>query len=476
MPDTAIAGSAVTSPHTHGFDSLQSPADSKAQELGTDEPGSESNDQKDSEDIQNITRFWSEHPLVFDYVNRYEHSSDAKQAQRERNESMNNAVTALIEQMNKAGLPADVMSSTLTPNGACMLLRGHADLSSRKILDLSEKLYTGYAGIKLIAVRSVQHAYELNISWPGNERRPVPYLSLLRSRRLNVDNFSWQGHTCTGFNSCYLIGLSDNDGAPVYLDLRGVSPHTLIGGATKSGKSTLLNALIMDMVLTNPPEELQLYLVDPKGGAELDDFADLPHTQSVLVSPDEYGPAFSHIIDEMESRLKLMRSLTKEIKQQQGSCSSIRDIDEYNARACEHGRNRMPRIVLVIDEFAEITSGEMAKAFEDMLTRLSNKARAAGIHLLLCTQRPDSKVMNGRIKSNVGNRICLKVNGQHDTGIILSSSDYDARTLMGYGHMIAIVDSRDGVIAQSPFIDRRTATDLIALITREYQLRQQATR
>ena len=423
-----------------------------------------------------LVRFWSEHPLIDDYVRRVEQDVTVEQDGLERQEGLNHAVAALVECMHKAGLPADVMSSTLTPNGACVRLSGHDDLSSRKLIDLSEKLYTGDAGIKLIAVRSVQHAYELNISWPGNERRPVPYLSLLRSRRLNVDNFIWQGHTCTGFNSCYLIGLSDNDGAPVYLDLRGVSPHTLIGGATKSGKSTLLNALIMDMVLTNPPEELQLYLVDPKGGAELDDFADLPHTQSVLVSPDEYGPAFSHIIDEMESRLKLMRSLTKEIKQQQGSCSSIRDIDEYNARACEHGRNRMPRIVLVIDEFAEITSGEMAKAFEDMLTRLSNKARAAGIHLLLCTQRPDSKVMNGRIKSNVGNRICLKVNGQHDTGIILSSNDYDARTLMGYGHMIAIVDSRDGVIAQSPFIDRRTATDLIALITREYQLRQQATR
>lgn len=425
---------------------------------------------------QALVRFWSEHPLIDDYVRRVEQDVTVELDGLERQEGLNHAVAALVECMHKAGLPADVMGSTLTPNGACVRLSGHDDLSSRRILELSEKLYTGDAGIKLIAVRSVQHAYELNISWPGNERRPVPYLSLLRSRRLNVDNFRWQGHTYTGFNSCYLIGLSDNDGAPVYLDLRGISPHTLIGGATKSGKSTLLNALIMDMVLTNTPEELQLYLVDPKGGAELDDFADLPHTRSVLVSPAEYGPAFSHIIDEMESRLKLMRSLTMEIKKQQGSCSSIRDIDEYNSQACEHGRNRMPRIVLVIDEFAEITSGEMAKAFEDMLTRLSNKARAAGIHLLLCTQRPDSKVMNGRIKSNVGNRICLKVNGQHDTGIILSSSDYDARTLMGYGHMIACVDSRDGVIAQSPFIDRRTATDLIALITREYQLRQQATR
>ena len=210
----------------------------------------------------------------------------------------------------------------------------------------------------------------------------------------------------------------DAGGASLALDLAAM-PHILIAGATGSGKSVCINSLVASLLMTRPPDELRMIMVDPKR-VELTPFNGIPHLVTpVIVEPDEVQPALRGLINEMTRRYKMMEEL------------GVRNIAGYNAKAPE----AMSFLVLIVDELADLmmTGG---LEVEQQLVRLAQLGRAAGIHMVLATQRPSVKVVTGLLKANVPARVAFAVASQVDSRVILDSGGAEA--LMGKGDLLLL--------------------------------------
>ena len=205
----------------------------------------------------------------------------------------------------------------------------------------------------------------------------------------------------------------DTGGAPVALDLTSL-PHMLIAGATGSGKSVQINSIIASFLLTKTPDQLRLLMVDPKR-VELTPFNGIPHLiQPVIVEAEEVTESLRGLNREMVRRYKQMEEM------------GVRNIEVYNERSTD----KMPFLVLIVDELADLM---MVAGFEveQNLVRLAQLGRAAGIHLLLATQRPSVNVVTGLLKANIPARCAFAVSGQVDSRVILDT--VGAEKLMGKG-------------------------------------------
>ena len=236
----------------------------------------------------------------------------------------------------------------------------------------------------------------------------------------------------------------DISGNPVLTDL-AKAPHMLVAGTTGSGKSVAVNAMILSMLLKYTPNQLRLILIDPKQ-LELANYNDIPHLLTPVVTDmKDAVNALNWCVNEMERRYKLMSYL------------KIRKLSDYNRKVDEAIANgedlidptwkpsdsatqeraprltALPSIVIVADEFADMIM-QVGKKAEEMITRLAQKSRAAGIHLLLATQRPSVDVITGLIKANIPTRVALRVNSKIDSRTILDASG--AEDLLGHGDML----------------------------------------
>ncbi len=206
-------------------------------------------------------------------------------------------------------------------------------------------------------------------------------------------------------------------GAPIVADLEEM-PHLLIAGQTKSGKSVMINTLLGSLLYRNSPSDLKLILIDPKH-VEMAPYEDIPHLIAPVITDSEKSiSALKWTVAEMERRLKTFAG----VKQ--------RDIQGYNKLKKEEG---MPYIVVVIDELADLMM-MAARDVESLVVRIAQKARAAGIHLVLATQRPDASTVTGLIKANVPARIAFAVQDQINSRIIIDSMG--AEKLLGKGDML----------------------------------------
>ncbi|HSH22312.1 MAG TPA: DNA translocase FtsK 4TM domain-containing protein [Candidatus Caenarcaniphilales bacterium] len=198
-------------------------------------------------------------------------------------------------------------------------------------------------------------------------------------------------------------------------------PHLLIAGATGSGKSVCVNALITSLLVRANPDELQLILVDLKR-VELAAYQEVPHLLTgVIVESNHARSALKWAVDEMEDRYKTL------------AAASERNIASYNASATSDGRPTIPYIVVVIDELADLMMREGRK-LEDHIVKLAQKARAVGIHLVLATQRPSVNVVTGLIKANVPSRIAFAMASNVDSRTVLDAPG--AEDLIGRGDML----------------------------------------
>jgi len=219
----------------------------------------------------------------------------------------------------------------------------------------------------------------------------------------------------------------DIAGHPIVTDLVKM-PHLLIAGATGAGKSVCINTIICSLLLRCTPEEVRLVMIDPKR-IELSGYEDIPHLiQNVVTEPEDALNALNWAVYEMERRYEMLQ----EVK--------VRDIVSYNQKIDELIKteeaeviDRLPYIVVIVDEFADLimTAG---KEIELPITRLAQMARAVGIHLILATQRPSTKVITGVIKANFPARIAFRVTSQVDSRVILDSNG--AEKLLGRGDML----------------------------------------
>ena len=236
----------------------------------------------------------------------------------------------------------------------------------------------------------------------------------------------------------------DISGHPVIADL-GKAPHMLVAGTTGSGKSVAVNSMILSMLLKYNPDQLRLILIDPKQ-LELANYSDIPHLLTPVVTDmKDAVNALNWCVNEMERRYKLMsflkiRKLADYNRKVEEALANGEDLIDPTWKASESVAGEfaprlqpLPSIVIVADEFADMIM-QVGKKAEEMITRLAQKSRAAGIHLLLATQRPSVDVITGLIKANIPTRAALRVNSKIDSRTILDASG--AEDLLGHGDML----------------------------------------
>ena len=239
---------------------------------------------------------------------------------------------------------------------------------------------------------------------------------------------------------------ADVSGHPVVGDLTRM-PHMLIAGATGSGKSVCINAVLGGFLLQATPAELKLILIDPKR-VELSNFADLPHLLvPVVVEPESAVAALRWAVKEMEERYKLFAS------------HGARNIAAFNERAPGLGLGPLPYVVIVVDELADlmmVAAGEI----EDLICRIAQLARAVGIHLIVATQRPSADIITGLIKANIPSRIAFAVSSGVDSRVILD--EMGAEKLLGRGDMLYLpIDEGKPRRLQGAFVSDRELDSLI---------------
>ncbi len=221
----------------------------------------------------------------------------------------------------------------------------------------------------------------------------------------------------------------DVSGKAVVPDLAKM-PHLLIGGTTGSGKSVAINSILMSILMRTTPSEVRLILIDPKR-VELTLFNGVPHLYvPVVVEPKEAASALAWAVSEMERRLRVLSS------------AGVRNVSGYN-ELVQKGKlgeeaTELPYLVIVIDELADLMM-VAAKEVEDSICRIAQLARAAGIHLIVATQRPEANVVTGLIKANITNRMAFQVASSIDSRVILDGPG--AEKLVGRGDMLFAMPS-----------------------------------
>lgn len=248
-------------------------------------------------------------------------------------------------------------------------------------------------------------------------------------------------------DSKLLVTLGKNVmGAPVFCEINK-TPHLLVAGATGSGKSVCINSILISILMRTKPEEVKLVLVDPKK-VELSMYNGVPHLLApVVTDPKKANIALKKIVVEMERRYEVFSdSGTKNIT------SYNNYIDKYNeGRPKEEQKNKLPFIVVIIDELADLML-VAAKEVEDSIMRITQMARAAGIHLIVATQRPSTDVITGVVKANIPSRISFAVSSQIDSRTILDQGG--AEKLLGKGDMLFLPQGESSPIrVQGTFID-----------------------
>ena len=227
---------------------------------------------------------------------------------------------------------------------------------------------------------------------------------------------------------------TDPFGVPIIDDL-ATMPHLLIAGSTGAGKSVSLNCLISSLLTVCGPEELEFYMIDPKG-VELIHYNGIPHMKTKMVTSPHYAKdLLENLVREMRRRLQLL------------SYKGVRDIREYNDLV-EGSKDaikdaKLPRIVCVIDELGDLMMQDR-REFTRLIAEISQIARATGIHMIAATQRPSVDVLSGRIKVNFPARMAFKVTSMQDSRVILHMKG--AEGLLGRGDMLYLSPSRASTI------------------------------
>lgn len=234
----------------------------------------------------------------------------------------------------------------------------------------------------------------LSISIAGQDRPPVPFRALLDSKEFQASA-----------TLPVVVGV-ESTGTPLIADLAAM-PHLLIAGTTGSGKSFFLRQIIVSLLYRHGPADLRLILVDPKV-VEMSLFKGLPHLlRPIITKPAVAMQTLSGLVDEMERRYETFAT------------EGATNLESYNRK---NSKRRLPYIVMVIDELADLMeAGDDRKAVESAIQRLAQKARAAGIHLILATQRPSVDVITGTIKANIPCRASLRLASQVDSRTILDT-------------------------------------------------------
>ncbi len=280
-----------------------------------------------------------------------------------------------------------------------------AGVKVSRIVSLADDLALGLKAKSVRVVGSVPGKAALGIEIP-NEQRQIVYLR---------DMLTSKSYRKVNTKLSIALGL-DVSGNPSVADLAKM-PHLLIAGATGSGKSVAINTIIASILFNATPAEVRFLMVDPKR-IELSGYEGIPHLlHPVVVEPKLASRALNWAVREMERRYKLLEK------------ARVKNFDSYNINAEE----KLPYVVVIVDELADLMM-VASKDVETSIARLAQMARAAGIHLIIATQRPSVDVLTGLIKANFPTRISFKVSSKVDSRTILDTMG--AEHLLGAGDML----------------------------------------
>ena len=316
-----------------------------------------------------------------------------------------------------------------------------AGVKVRRIVTLADDLAMALRAVSVRILAPIPGESVVGIEIPNPRRETVCLREVIES----------EGYQHSDSRITLALG-KDIGGTPFTTDLARM-PHLLVAGATGTGKSVSINAMILSILFKSTPQDVQFIMVDPKM-LELTIYEDLPHLLvPVVTDPKKAAAALFWAMDEMDRRYRLMRdkgarnidNYNRVLEKESASKKSLIELTvaEANDEASELGGNldkepplvheRLPRIVIIIDELADLMM-TVGRDIEEYITRLAQKARAAGIHLILATQRPSVDVITGLIKANFPARISFQVTSRVDSRTILDS--IGAEKLLGNGDLL----------------------------------------
>jgi S-DNA-T family DNA segregation ATPase FtsK/SpoIIIE len=339
-------------------------------------------------------------------------------------------------------LQAKLIRSVLTPNAALLKFQGSAQLTVDQVLRRRSEFLTTH-GLNLIGVQPEPGVIALSIARPHRETVPLRAL--------------WQRWTpnARDGNQELLIGVREADGDLLVLSPgQAHAPHTLIAGSTGSGKSVLMQNIILSIAATNRPEQARIILIDPKQGVDYFAFEGLPHLDGGIIDRQEDARArIEALVAEMDTRYTRLRQ------------ARTPNLRAHNERVAPE--ERIPTLWLIHDEFAEwMLADEYKEHVTSAVGRLGVKARAAGIHLVFAAQRPEANVMPMQLRANLGNRLILRVDSEGTSEIALG--DKGAERLLGRGHLLAKLEgAQELVYAQVPFAAPHDLDELVGAIRGE---------
>jgi len=285
-----------------------------------------------------------------------------------------------------------------------------------KIASLSNDLAMALKATRVRIIAPIPGKDVVGIEVPNDIRETVYLKELLSKEKFKKD-----------LSPIFLSLGKDIGGSPMFMDLKK-APHLMIAGTTGSGKSVFLHSIITSMLYKGTPQDLRFIMIDPKM-LELSGYEDIPHLlHPVVTDPKKSAAALRWAVKEMEMRYKLLSDI------------GVRDIDSYNSKVQSNNdfdaaSDLLPYIVIIIDELADLMF-VAPNEIKESITRLSQMARAAGIHLIVASQRPSADVVAGLIKANFPARISFAVSSKTDSRIILDSSG--AEELLGKGDMLLL--------------------------------------
>ena len=307
-----------------------------------------------------------------------------------------------------------------------------------KVLNLETNIGMRIGGQRVRILAPVPGKSAVGIEVPNARRVTVGFKELLKplkNSHLNVP----------------MILGRDIQGQPKMLDV-SKCPHLLIAGTTGSGKSVCINGLVASILYTKGPKDVRLIMVDPKV-VELNVYNGIPHLLTpVITEPKRVLKMLSWLVDEMERRYQVF------------SQAGVRNIENFNSRIKEFGyaTEKMPYIVLIMDEFADLMT-VIGKDIEDYIRRLMAKARAAGIHVVMATQRPSAEVVTGTIKNNIPTRIAFAASSAVNSRIVLD--EQGAENLLGKGDMLLSTQSSPGLVRiQGAFLSEEEVDQIVAFV------------
>ena len=316
--------------------------------------------------------------------------------------------------LNEFGIEGEVVNHTYGPSVTRYEVKLSSGVNVKKVSSIEDNLKMNLCAKTIRIEAPIPGKSNVGIEVPNNQVRVVNFAELI-----NDDGF-------TNSKKPLNIALGLNiDGKPVYTSIAKM-PHGLVAGGTGSGKSVCVNGLLISLLLKYSPEDLKLILIDPKQ-VELTFYEDLPHLATPVVKdPKLASETLKWACDEMDRRYRAFSSVR------------VRDIEGFNEKTSnDPSIKKTPYLVIVIDELYDLmmTAGQDVEA---SIQRITQMGRAAGIHLIVATQRPTTDVIKGTIKANIACRIAFKVSQFVDSTTILDQGG--AESLLGRGDMLFKVD------------------------------------